>query len=311
MARGLDLISATISEGGHSGISKLKRELFLGEELPAYNFLMDYYVRYGELPSLEIFAQNGTELPALTGPSVSFQYHYDETLRRAKFNIATDYIAKYNTAIQNNNVEAFEQLQHDIILDLNHFSDDRGTFDSNSIYELVVDSYNTNLEMRLNGVSNAILSGWEPLDHIVHGYRPGDLIIFAGRRGAGKSYVLAKQALHAIISRKKVLYVTMEMQALSTANRFAAIQLKLNPDHIINTNLSPQNLNRLRTTAEHFQHYPLRMIEGKFSKSVTNILSEVKEFRPDILFIDGSYLLKTDGKFRQRWEIQAAIHEEL
>ncbi len=311
MARGLDLISAAISEGGHSGISKLKPELFLREEISAYTFLMSYYVRYGELPSREIFAQNGIELPELSGQSISFQYHYDETLRRAKYNLARDCIPKYQDAIKNNNLDLFESLQHDLILDLNQFNDDRGVFDSNSIYELVTDSYNRNLEMRLNGVSNAILSGWEPLDLVVHGYRPGDLIVFAGRRGAGKSYILAKQALHAIISRKKVLYVTMEMQALSTANRFAAIQLKLNPDHIITTSLSEQDWNRLNVTTENFNQYPLRMIEGKFSKSVTNILSEVKEFRPDILFIDGSYLLKTDDRYRQRWEVQAAIHEEL
>lgn len=309
MSKGLNLIAATIDEGGNSGIARLKRELFIADEMSAFEFLMNHYVCYGETPSYEMFQEHGIQLPVRT--SHNFNYCYDQVIERSKYNLYNECVPKIDKALRNRNIESCDTYLRELINNLGVFHSNRQIYDSDHIMTLMLETYQQTMEMRLNGIPTGIFSGWEPLDLLVHGYRPGDLIVFAGRRGSGKSYILAKQALRAIVARKRVLFVSKEMQALQVANRLAAIHLGLNPDQIITGNLSRENYNRLVTTVEHFNQYPLRTIESNFSGHVTDIIAQVNEFRPDIVFIDGSYLIKPDKHYGAVWEQQANTHQDL
>ena len=55
------------------------------------------------------------------------------------------------------------------------------------------------------------------------------------------------------------------------------------------------------------------LIEGNMGLSVTDIMFKVQEYRPDVLYVDGMYMLKpsTGSANRQRWELVMNAVEEL
>jgi hypothetical protein len=104
----------------------------------------------------------------------------------------------------------------------------------------------------------------------------------------------------------------MEMTAEEFADRLVAIQCGLSPDEIMGGKLSLADEEKFKTTKENFDQYQLRIVEGNFDKKIIDLIAEIKEYRPDIVFIDGSYMLKPDDKYlRSDWEKQGHVHELL
>jgi len=315
VSNGFDLIASIIREGGHSGIKQLKPELFLRDEKPAYDLLMGYYLRHGELPPFELFARNRIDLPETTnipGRDTSFNYNFESVCQRAQYNIAVDSSNRVQDAIKDKDINLYKEIILESLRNFSRFDPEITSFDASVVMEEVWEEYKLKEQQTLNRACTSILAGWEPLDRLVGGYGPGDLIVFSGRRGAGKSYMVARQVLRSVIKRHRVVFVTMEMTAQQMARRLAAIHLKLDPTKIKDAALSAGDRRKFNTMVDNFDQYPIKIIEGNLNRTVTDLIAEAREYRPDIVFIDGSYLLISDDRsIRSHWEKQASIHQSL
>ena len=83
MADGLATIAALVQEGDRRGIRQLRQELFLEDEVPAYDLLINHYRDHGDFPSPEVFRREGIQLPEVADP---FSYYVRELRGRAMFN---------------------------------------------------------------------------------------------------------------------------------------------------------------------------------------------------------------------------------
>lgn len=111
------------------------------------------------------------------------------------------------------------------------------------------------------------------------------------------TYIMLRQASAAWQFGYSVLVVTMEMTIEQITRRLAAMQAGINPDYIRKGTLSSYALRRLKNYidtmagAERF-----RMFSGGLRKKVSDVEILVQEYRPDIVFIDGVYMMQSESK---------------
>jgi replicative DNA helicase len=141
---------------------------------------------------------------------------------------------------------------------------------------------------------------------------PGTVTTLVARPNMGKSYFLIRMANSAWRAGHSVLFVSMEMPNLQTGRRSIGMLARINPDLIRRGRLSERDQQIFRETVAGVGNgAPFHMVSGSFCESVLDIDLLVGENQPDVVYIDGSYLLwpeKQDGR-QARWERMAEVGE--
>ena len=315
MSDGFTAIAALIREGGRQGFRQLHEELFTEAELPAFRLLREHYLHHGELPPFEAFQRAGINLPATThvpGMDSSFGYALEQLRGRARFSAFTEASTGLHSALTARDlVQAGEAVRH-LNARLGTLGVQEGSATGADIMQSLLEDYWDTLAMLEHGGDLGIPSGWPTLDRLTNGWLGGDLVVFVGRRGAGKSYVMCRMVNQALVRRCRVVFVTMEMTAKQIMRRMAALQLRLDPNQLVRGELSEEDQRRFETTVENYDQYPLHMVQGNFDRNVDDVAAEARTYRPDIVFVDGSYLLRpSEHGLKARWEKVASVHQSL
>lgn len=143
-----------------------------------------------------------------------------------------------------------------------------------------------------NGL-RGIPTGLIGLDRITSGFRPQQLITFVGEAKKGKSLMTLFMANAAHLHGKTPLFVSFEMSAEEQAARYDAIVSKVPYSNILRGSLSPQELDRVKNTLKMRKNmHPFIITEDTSSlTTVGSLTAKLKEYKPDILFVDGVYLM--------------------
>jgi len=171
-----------------------------------------------------------------------------------------------------------------------------------------------------DGVGNSsLLWPWEPFNEQTLGIQEDDYIVLYGRPKSMKSFVLSAMAASAYDQGKKVLVYTKEMPAWQLFRRVGAFIARLPYSELRLGRLSPedeQKLNDLymmvreQSKATQGSHNII-CISGRDAPagqdSMSWVRSKVDKYQPDIVFIDGLYLMSADGKPGKDHERVASI----
>jgi len=152
----------------------------------------------------------------------------------------------------------------------------------------------------LNATSNpsGILFGWPYLDTMTMGLFPGDVCSYVGRPQQGKTYKMLYTAHHAWKTQKKsVLFVSMEMAIPPLVQRLTAITAKVSATELKKGLLPtlPKNMwQHVQNTLlqQQGQDNKLWILDGNLTSTPEQIFTLANQLQPDIVFIDGAYLLK-------------------
>lgn len=148
---------------------------------------------------------------------------------------------------------------------------------------------------------------WEPLQDATLGIQADDYIVFYGRPKSMKSFVLCALAAHVYRSGGRVLIYTKEMPAWQLFRRIVAFLAKLPYDDVRLGRLLGADMQSIkdletfikgRARETHGQH-DITVISGKDvpgSDNISWMRTKVEKYKPDVLFIDGLYLMSADGK---------------
>ena len=197
MSEGLWTLMALASDPSRAGLRDLRRELFLEAEAPAFDFFVNYYREYGDVPTLDVLTQNGHV--ARTPPTGAFRYHLDRMRTRAVHNMAVDGQQALNVALQ-------LRSSDDIVAAIRNMAVSVGSVHAASTLETMSSLATRVLEdaitVRNVSTHNSITLGWEPIDRLTGGMQPSDLVAVVARPNVGKSYTLAWMALRAWLAGK-------------------------------------------------------------------------------------------------------------
>ncbi len=310
MSDGLKLLSSAISNGAGQTLLGLSADLFVQDELVAYEFVRGYFRSYRTLQGADTVRQEtNVRLPIANEP---IAFYVDQLYQRQEYNLIRDQFGALRDALSNRNVQD-ARGRIATMARIVRGTERRGR----AVMRIDEAAQAAFREMELTrgyGGVTGVTSGWEGMDQITGGYQPADVITIVGRPSLGKTYVLLKQADAAHQSGENVLFVTTEMGMSSIARRHASVRMGVNPTLLKRNEISThvmrriQNMYREMMGADRFNIFSVGM-----GAKVNSIEALIHEYGPSVVYIDGAYLLRpTDGsKTMNRTERITAVFDEL
>jgi replicative DNA helicase len=149
---------------------------------------------------------------------------------------------------------------------------------------------------------------WQQLNVETQGMQEGQFIVIYGRPKSMKTWVSLHVAVHAYMhSRRRVLFYTREMSSIQIAQRAAAAIAGVDYKDFKNGTLQPQirdyvfmilkELVEDEKSAGKHGHAPCFVItadRGSGGGGVSWLQSKIREVQPDLVVVDGMYLMKDD-----------------
>lgn len=155
----------------------------------------------------------------------------------------------------------------------------------------------------LDDNTKTVASGFASLDAenaLDYGFHAGEVTIFAGIPGIGKSAILGNLAINAFLENKNVLLYTFEVSTSRLLTRYYANLIDMTKSEIIKDNAKTKNeLNSVLniTTGDIIlKQYPANVISSNDLMAHINDLMLYKNWKPDIIFTDYLLLHSTNDK---------------
>lgn len=277
-----------------------KARYFSGRNKKYFKGLQEHFLKYGVVPSHSTFKNMYPSFEFEKDLPEPIEYYCDEV--RTKL--------KHNTIV--NGID-------DIVDKLNDMSTDNAYDKIKSIVNVVENEIiltdskliNQNTESRLAdyydrakaGGMTGILSGIDRLDYMLKGYNPGELVTLIGYTSTGKSWFEIIQAVHIAKSGYKVLFVTTEMSTDMIMRRIDAVWCKLPYNRFRDGSLYPEELERYKEYLEFVEgNEDFNLIVEQATGGVSHIGAKIEQYKPDIVFVDGGYLLEDEQKGDDDWK---------
>lgn len=286
----------------------LRPDILRGEGKDIYQFLVEYHLRYDDLPPADIImGKTGFALPELA-PNLHADFLVDAVFDRKIFEkVHTGYkkleelihakppdAKKLTTALE----EMVLELRREQLMDVK----------VESLFSLGPE-VKAHYERLKNG-AKGILTPWDAINKATNGFWPMDLILFVARVGIGKTWTAIILALHAWQQGKRVLFASTEISRLRIALRLYSLMCRLpyqefaagkltRIKHPTDETLDTGSEVRFYEKVEEMLHQEgLYVVGGNFDFRVESLSTAIDEVRPDFVILDGAYLLRTTGATR-------------
>lgn len=150
--------------------------------------------------------------------------------------------------------------------------------------------------------------GFDPLDEQTDGMLPGQLGLIFGDTGVGKSWIAVIIAFAAWLSGVRVLYITKENLDIEISNRVIALFCRISPFRLRTGQLTPweeKKLYRLsgliKKMGKTFIISAQDDIEGA-SLGTAGVRQKIQQYKPDIVIVDGLYLMEEEDVRGAEWQ---------
>lgn len=291
--------------------SGLRREDFVKDELLIYDMVMDYAQQFGQLPQLEtVLTETGVTIPEF--PNEPLAYWLGEVVYRAKQSLMIHEGRQAVEEAESGDLEdAIGQLRR-LLLDLNN------RFESDYVVP-VTDAMRTALadhdrRQRSPGILG-IPFGFPYLDYISDGAQGGDTVAVVGRPAMGKTYLLLAMALQAYLNGKQPLFFSPEMAVPQIGRRLLALFTHTPADYLKRGRVghfARQGIcAELAALEEQNEGRRFDLVQGSSLSTVEDLVLRVKDMSPDVLYVDGAYLLQSRSRFKAKWERVSEVAEVL
>lgn len=256
-------------------------------------YLREHFVKYGECPSLEVIKQNFPTYQIIPVDD-SINYLIDAVYNvRRRFYVSEIIETAVNTFTKEKDHEAallamqggIAQLYEDGLTDT---SDVDITDNTDVRWEEYIQR--KSLPNGLRGLP----TGFPTIDKATSGLQAGQLITIIAPPKTGKS-TLAMQIAHNIhyYSKKVPMFHSFEMSNLEQVNRFDSQRAKVSHTRLITGTLTQEEETRYKKVLDNVSESPNKfwLVDSAAGSTVSGIANKVKQLNPDIVFIDGVYLM--------------------
>jgi len=289
MSVGLQLLVTVCRQEDFSQLRRLSAELFVGEEEQrAYTYVVEHSRRYGGLPDITTVAREARV--ELSAAPESVAYYLDKVRNRHFHNQVVPLLQAARTAVVEQRDDRLQTLVAQLGVTARRVESREYFCNGAQLMDYVVEQYQyAHYHPGMTGVA----TGWTTLDEITGGYQPADLITWVARMGVGKTMVLLYQAWQAWQAGHRVLFISLEMSQKGIGDRFAGLNAGLDSGQIRRGMLSTYGQRQLVEAQQAVRaDARIHFYAGQENRSVTQVDALIQEVRPEIVFIDGLYLLQ-------------------
>lgn len=235
---------------------------------PVMDFIQEHVDGYGDLPTHEqIGAKTSQKFDDITNKVTDDhkKWFMDEYEKFCRHKALEGAILQSAEKLERNEYGSVEKLIKDAVsiglakdFGLNYWDDPAGRIQT----------------IKDNRGQNS--TGWESLDNILYGgFNPGELNIFAGGSGSGKSLFMQNMALNWALAGKNVVYVSLELSEELCSMRLDAMLTNMSTKDVMR---NPEDV-ELKVKMAGKKAGVLQIIQMPNGSTVNDIKAYIKEYQ--------------------------------
>lgn len=161
------------------------------------------------------------------------------------------------------------------------------------------------LERKKNKGIIGIPTGFEYLDYVVKGLKNGTLTTIIANTGVGKTWLEVIIGVNCMLNNYTVLQFVTEMSTELMRDRYEAVLYsKCYGDFSYNQFKSGALPTDVEKNYFHFLDEDLPNLEPLYIETATSVSAMeavIEKYKPDVIFVDGAYLMEDDRQAKDDW----------
>lgn len=268
------------------------------DEREAWRYILDFYAEHRETPTKRVLKRH---LPTfvLSDPQEPLTFYIEELVRARKIELLLEGIedaALHLTGDHRADPDAAIDALARSVAQAHTETSILRDVDLVTSWERRIEHYE---EIRKRGGSLiGIPTGFRAIDEALSGLQPQQFVVLIGLPKAGKSSMLLKMAIEAHRVGKVPLFVGFEMSNAEQEARYDAMLAHLNHQSLVRGDTTVAERAALEKALKKRSSMQPFILSADIASATTvsGIAAKVDQYQPDVVFVDGLYLMEDEQR---------------
>ena len=279
---------------------------FSGGYKKAFKYIAEHSTNYGKLPSITTMRKKFPNIEFIKkgkkyGTDEPIKFWCDELINKKRHNMIVEALEDVEDNINElETLKAYERLKK-VILSIEN---DVIKGDRVKINEDTKKRFEDYKKRQKTGGMTGLPIGIDLVDEIMGGLNKGELTTFMAYTGTGKSWLEAIIAVNLAKLGYRVLFMTTEMSTVNLFRRIDAIWNGFDYSLFKKGQLNRKDEKKYQEYLEEMETKSddeVMLVVEQATGGVMQITAKVEQYKPDILLVDGAYLLEDDAGGEDNW----------
>lgn len=256
-----------------------------------FKFLQHHFANYSETPSLDVIQEN---FPTYTPVVVedSLEYLIDRLVDERRKSIVVSTISDAIEQVENNKdheealnalVRGFARIESEGLSRTNDIEITKAAAHAKEEYE----------RRKNNPGLLGFSTGFPTMDEATAGMQAGQLIFIVAPPKTGKSTVALQMAATNHLNGLRPMFLSFEMNNEEQKIRYYAIRARVSHHRLRTGTLTDEEEARFYQKIDVIQNMEEEMffVDSANGVTVSSVASKIQNFKPDIVYVDGTYLM--------------------
>ena len=256
-----------------------------------FKFLRDHYAEYQECPSLEVVKDNFPTYQLLPVQD-NIQYFIDKLIENRRKATIIETLGSALTAVEKgqDHESALLAMERGIIS-----LEEQGLTRSNDL-EVTAAAKSAKEEYEFRKANPGLLgyaTGFPTIDASTSGLQPEQLVVIVAPPKTGKSTLALQIATNVHLAGKVPMFMSFEMSNAEQKSRYYAMRAGISHRRLMTGTLTDEEEQKYYSIVNSIQDMSDKFwfVDSTSGQTVSAIASKIQSKNPDIVFIDGAYLL--------------------
>jgi replicative DNA helicase len=278
-----------------------------GKYKKAFKYIQQHQATYGDVPTIDTFLSKNPDFNLAKtddsyGTGESLKYWCDQVREKKKHNMMADGMENL-LQLMNEEMDtegAYETIKRLVLKVENEvILADRAKINENT--HTRKEDY---LKRQKSGGMTGIPTFIDLVDKIMGGLNDGELITFMGYTGTGKSWLEIIMAVAQAKAGYRVLFFTTEMHHKMVMRRIDAVWNGFNYSLFKKGQLQAKDQKKYFDYLDEMEKTPddeVMLIVEQATGGISQISAKIDQYNPDVVYIDGAYLLDDEEGEEDNW----------
>lgn len=260
-----------------------------------YEFVLDHFKRHSEVPSVEAVDRNFPDY-VLDEVEDALTYYIDLLRERREYSIVSEAVTSAGLILKEDGVAPEARVV--LVQAMEHLAVEISSSRDVDLSQTQEERWALYMEYEsLEGGMRGIHTGFASIDAATAGFQAEQMITFVGEPKSGKSAMMMHSAITAHNYGRVPVLMTFEMSAVEQATRYDAMRAGVNPLRLSRGLLKKDERRRLEQylLRDSKNDHPFHMVADPTGSTVSAIAAKIGQYHPDILFVDGVYLMDDEN----------------
>ena len=256
-----------------------------------FKFLQHHFANYSETPSLDVIQENfPTYVPVVVEDSL--EYLIDRLVDERRKSIVVTTISDAIEQVENNKdheealnalVRGFARIESEGLSRTNDIEITKAAASAKEEYE----------RRKNNPGLLGFSTGFPTMDEATAGMQAGQLIFIVAPPKTGKSTVALQMAATNHLNGLRPMFLSFEMNNEEQKLRYYAIRARISHHRLRTGTLTDEEEGRFYQKIDVIQKMEEEMffVDSANGVTVSSVASKIQNFKPDIVYVDGTYLM--------------------